>query len=105
MTESAGFAPTPSLQILLHPLSYIAHPAALAFTLHLHSSATCQHLHHLLHLLELVEQGVDILHGRTASPGDSSPAAAVYYFWTLPLHLGHRADYCFYVAQIFLFHL
>ncbi len=49
-------------------------------------------LHHLAHLLETLEQLVDILDGLAAASGDASFAAAVDDLGVVPLLRSHRQD-------------
>jgi hypothetical protein len=49
-------------------------------------------LHHGLHVLELLDQAVDLLNGRAGAGGDAAAARGVQESDVAPLGPGHRAD-------------
>src|SRR5689334_23712500 len=59
---------------------------------HLLHPALGHHLHHLLRLLELIEQSIDFLHRDAGTGGDPSLARGLEQLRSRPLRGGHRAD-------------
>src|SRR5207237_10208492 len=59
---------------------------------HLGHAAGGELLHHLLHLLELIEQRVELLHRGATAPGDAAAPAGVEDGRIATLGDGHGAD-------------
>src|SRR5437763_17105535 len=59
---------------------------------HLGHAAGGELLHHLLHLLELIEQRVELLHRGAAASGDAAASAGIQDCRTAALGDGHGVD-------------
>jgi competence protein ComEC len=76
-----------------------------------HALEFAHFLHHLLHLTEAVEQGVELRNGRSAAGGDTAAAAGIQDLRTSAFLEGHGADHAlhpfellFALAEVCLFH-
>src|SRR5437899_4140959 len=69
---------------------------------HLHQAAALHLLHHPLHLLELIEQAVDLLHLHAGAGGDAALAAGLDELGLAALQRRHRADDAFHAAHVAL---